>query len=136
MRIAITGATGFLGRYLLRRFTAAGHELRCWYRASSDRSGLDDCSQGIEWLPGELGDAAATQALEQGVDAVVHAGLARPSGSGFTASAQSDVLAFAERNVLGSLQLFQGAYAALYGLPYDAPGPAPPRLTAGAPAAP
>jgi soluble lytic murein transglycosylase len=30
---------------------------------------------------------------------------------------------------------FQGAYAALYGLPYDAPGPAPPRLTGGAPGA-
>src|SRR5262249_22453924 len=112
MRIAITGATGFLGRYLVRRFAADGHALRCWYRAGSNRSGLDDGAQAIEWLSGELGDAAAVHSLVQGVDAVVHAGLARPSGSGFTASAQSDVLAFAESNVLGSLQLFQAAYAA------------------------
>jgi nucleoside-diphosphate-sugar epimerase len=113
MRIAITGATGFLGRYFLHRFTAAGHDLRCWYRAGSDRSGLEDCAQALEWLPGELGNASAAHALVQGVDAVVHAGLARPSGtSGFTASAQSQVLAFAESNVLGSLQLFQAAYEA------------------------
>jgi nucleoside-diphosphate-sugar epimerase len=111
MRIAITGATGFLGRYLIRRFAAAGHELRCWYRSGSDRGGLEDCNQAIEWLRGELGDAAAGQALVQGVDAVVHAGLARPSGtSGFTTSAKRDVLAFAQSNVLGSLQLFQTAY--------------------------
>jgi len=112
MRIAVTGATGFLGRYLLRRFAAAGHALRCWYRAGSDRSGLEDCAGAIEWLPGELGDPGAVQALVKGVDAVIHAGVARPTGAGFTASAQSDVLAFAERNVLGSLQLFQAAYAA------------------------
>jgi nucleoside-diphosphate-sugar epimerase len=112
MRIAITGATGFLGRHLLRQFAAAGHRLRCWYRAGSDRSGLEDCSRAIEWLPGELGDSAAVQALVNGVDAVLHAGLARPVGTGFTASARSDILAFAERNVLGSLQLFQAAFAA------------------------
>jgi nucleoside-diphosphate-sugar epimerase len=112
MRIAITGATGFLGRYLVRRLAAAGHKLRCWHRAGSDCSGLEDCAQAIDWLPGELGNTAAVQTLVQGVDSVVHAGLARPSGSGFTASAQSDVLAFAESNVLGSLQLFQAAYEA------------------------
>ena len=112
MRIAVTGATGFLGRYLLRRFAAAGHALRCWYRAGSDRGGLEDCARAIEWLPGELGDTGAVQALVKGVDAVVHAALARPAVAGFTASAQSDVMALAERNVLGSLELFQAAYAA------------------------
>jgi nucleoside-diphosphate-sugar epimerase len=112
MRIAITGATGFLGRYLVRQLAAAGHQLRCWYRAGSDRSGLEECAGALEWLPGELGEAGAVHALVKGVDAVVHAGLARPTGTGFTASAQSDVLAFAESNILGSLQLFQAAYEA------------------------
>src|SRR5262249_23224152 len=88
------------------------HKMRCWYRAGSDRSGLDDCAQAIEWLPGELADVGAVQALVNGVGAVVHAGLARPARGGFTASAQSDLLTFAQRNVLGSLQLFQVAYAA------------------------
>ena len=37
MRIAVTGATGFVGRYLMRRLVAAGHQLRCWYRAGNER---------------------------------------------------------------------------------------------------
>src|SRR5262249_28070615 len=82
------------------------------HRAESDRSGLENCTQAIEWLPGELGDAAAVQVLVKGVDAVVHAGLTRPVGTGFTTSAQSDILAFVERNVMGSLQIFQSAFAA------------------------
>jgi nucleoside-diphosphate-sugar epimerase len=41
MRIAITGATGFLGRYLVAHFAAAGHACRCWYRPESDRGGFE-----------------------------------------------------------------------------------------------
>ena len=42
MRIAVTGATGFIGRYLVRELAAASHSLRCWHRAGSDRSGFGD----------------------------------------------------------------------------------------------
>ena len=41
MLIAITGATGFLGRYIVRRLASAGHRLRCWHRPASDRSGFE-----------------------------------------------------------------------------------------------
>jgi len=54
MKIAVTGGTGFIGHYILRRLAVAGHQLRAWYRVGSDRSGLEDCSDSIEWLPGEL----------------------------------------------------------------------------------
>jgi nucleoside-diphosphate-sugar epimerase len=40
MRIAITGAIGFLGRYLVRQLAEAGHQFRCWYRPDSDRGGF------------------------------------------------------------------------------------------------
>jgi thioester reductase-like protein len=51
MRVAITGATGFLGHYLVRQLTAAGLKLRCWHRAGSDRSGLEDCAKPLKGLP-------------------------------------------------------------------------------------
>lgn len=62
---------------------------------------------GLEWLPGELGDAAAADALVTGADAVVHAALFRP-GAGFR-GAEGDIVQFAELNVLGSLKLIEAA---------------------------
>src|SRR6266542_5540835 len=73
MRVAVTGATGFLGRYLVRQLVEAGHSLRCWYRPGSDRSGFGKVAEAVEWVPGQLGEAPATRELIQGADAVVHA---------------------------------------------------------------
>jgi nucleoside-diphosphate-sugar epimerase len=106
MKIAVTGGTGFIGHYLLRRLAAAGHELRAWYRPASDRTGLKDVAS-IEWSPGELNDQTATAALVAGCQAVVHAALYRP-GAGFR-GAEGDILEFAERNVLGTLRLIEAA---------------------------
>src|SRR5262249_44954319 len=72
MRIAVTGGTGFLGRYLVHRPAAPGHHLRCWRRPTSDMSGFGAAAGSIEWLTGRLGDASAAE-LVHGADAVVHA---------------------------------------------------------------
>jgi nucleoside-diphosphate-sugar epimerase len=112
MKIAVTGATGFLGRYIVRVLSAAGHQLRCWYRAGSDRSGFDDVASSLEWLPGELGDAGATRQLVDGADAVVHAAVqwqgARNRGSRSHGAAEP----FFGANLVGSLQLFETAFEA------------------------
>jgi len=102
MRIGITGATGFLGRYLVRHLQAAGHECRCWYRPESDRSGLPGS---IQWVPGQLGSETDCRELIQGVEAVVHAGLdwAHRRGQGH------DLLHFLQTNLMGSLQLMETA---------------------------
>jgi nucleoside-diphosphate-sugar epimerase len=112
MHVAITGATGFLGRYLVRHLTAAGHRLRCWYRPTSDRSGFGDLATTIEWLPGSLRDPASAEALVRRVDAVVHAALEWDRQGGFRASAQEDPEAFLEANLMGSLRLFRAAFTA------------------------
>jgi uncharacterized protein YbjT (DUF2867 family) len=80
MKIAVTGATGFVGRYLVRQLTGSGHTLRCWHRPSSDLADLE--SQPVEWILGDLNDPAASEQLVSGCDAVVHAALYRP-GKGF-----------------------------------------------------
>lgn len=108
--IALTGASGFLGRYVVQELVRQQQSLRCWHRPGSDRTGFVDLAEGIDWLPGELGDDAATQSLVEGCDAVVHAALHHPGG-GFRGG-EGDLVAFAERNVVGTLKLIEAARAA------------------------
>jgi nucleoside-diphosphate-sugar epimerase len=82
MRIAITGATGFLGRYLVRQFAEAGYQLRCWHRPGSDSGGFEKQADTIEWLPGSLEDQAAARELIRNADAVVQWEGPRNRGSG------------------------------------------------------
>jgi len=111
MLIAVTGATGFVGRYIVNHLLGAGRDVRAWYRDGSDRGGFDEAAPGrIEWVPGDLSDAASSKALVQGVGAVVHAALYRP-GPGFR-RAEGDLVAYAERNVVGSIRLMADARAA------------------------
>lgn len=112
MRIAVTGATGFLGRYVVRHLAQAGHQLRCWYRPSSDRGGFDEVAGAVEWQPGSLADHEAPAALVHGVEAVVHAALQWQGRGSFRVSGADDLLVFLEANFMGSIRLFQAAHAA------------------------
>jgi nucleoside-diphosphate-sugar epimerase len=109
MNVAITGATGFLGRYLVRLLAEAGHRMRCWYRPGSDRSGFEAIADRIEWLPGQLGDPAATQQLVQGADAVVHAAVQWEGPRNRGRGSHGEPSVFMGANLIGSLRLFQAA---------------------------
>lgn len=114
MRVAVTGATGFLGHYLVRQLAQAGHRLRCWYRIGGDRSGLAEVAKSIEWLPGYLGDPPAVDELIRGADAVVHAAIDwdGPRDRRREREQRGEMGDFLRKNLMGSLQLFQAAYAA------------------------
>ena len=109
MNIAVTGATGFLGRYIVNHLLGEGHTCRCWFRPNSDRGGFDEDSR-IDWIPGELGDREASQTLVRGTDAVVHSGVYR-IGAAFRGG-EGDLITFTEKNVLGTLQLIRAAQEA------------------------
>jgi len=66
MRLAITGATGFVGSSVLDAALAEGHAVRALARRDQPRR------QGVTWVRGDLNDTAALAALVQGADAVVH----------------------------------------------------------------
>jgi nucleoside-diphosphate-sugar epimerase len=107
MNIAVTGATGFLGRYIVQHLAQSGHACRCWFRPDSDRGGFDGRNDRIEWIPGDLTDTDSMAELLRGTDAVIHCALWRP-GSGFI-GAEGDVATFVERNVLASVRLIESA---------------------------
>lgn len=109
MRIAVTGGTGFLGRYILRDLVARGHLVRAWCRPTSDRSGLEDIQHAIEWVQGGLADENFIRELVEGCEAVVHAALDRP-GVGFR-GAEGDVAKFVATNVVGTIRLIEAAKA-------------------------
>ncbi len=108
MRIAVTGASGFLGRYIVNHLIDEGHSCRCWCRPTSSREGVR--SDGCEWIDGELGAAADCKKLVDGVDAVVHSALHHPGG-GFRGG-EGDLVEFCEKNIVGTIQLIEAARAA------------------------
>ena len=110
MKIALTGATGFIGNYIARELVSQGHELTCWYRSKTSRDHLSELSSGIEWMPGKLADQASSKSLVSNVDVVVHNAFWRP-GTGFR-GAEGDIVEFARQNILGTLQLIDASIAA------------------------
>ena len=81
--VALTGASGFLGRHLVRHFRAAGWRVRALLR----RPGAFDPEPGLDPVEGHIGDAGALAALVEAADVVVHcAGLTKaPSRAAFRA---------------------------------------------------
>ncbi|GAA0661122.1 nucleoside-diphosphate-sugar epimerase [Sphingomonas insulae] len=64
--LAITGATGFVGRALVDQVIAAGHRVRALTRRSQAPR------DGVDWIEGALDRPGSLAALVDGADAVVH----------------------------------------------------------------
>ena len=70
MLIAVTGATGFVGRHIVRTLLGRGHRVRALVRNPARAAAL--AAQGVELVPGDLADQQALSTLLDGVPAVIH----------------------------------------------------------------
>jgi UDP-glucose 4-epimerase len=79
--VALTGATGFVGKMTLDRLLEAGWQVRALTRRDQPKRA------GVTWVHGSLDDAASLAVLCEGADAVLHiAGVVNvPDAAGFEA---------------------------------------------------
>lgn len=95
--IAVTGGTGFLGGHALRIAGERGLRVRALARRSQPPR------DHVDWIAGDLGNAAALARLAQGVDAIVHvAGVINAP----------DDAAFVAGNITGTQAIVDAARAA------------------------
>lgn len=95
--VALTGATGFIGRHVARSLVDRGHRVRALTRSAPPTAETD-----IEWVRGDLGDAGSLKRLVDGCEVVVHcAGAVRGAS----------LRPFTEVNVEGTARLAKAALA-------------------------
>ena len=80
MRVAVTGATGFVGGHLLDLALGERHDVRALTRRAQPPR------KGVEWVLGALDDPAALASLVEGAESVIHvAGVISADAAGFEA---------------------------------------------------
>lgn len=68
--IALTGATGFVGKIVVRELLKKGYHIQALVRPGSHGKTVQD--DRIQWVEGTLGDLKSETALCKGVDMVIH----------------------------------------------------------------
>jgi nucleoside-diphosphate-sugar epimerase len=106
LNVAVTGATGYVGRFIVGRLIAGGAAVRAWRRPSSDLRGLPG---EIEWVEGDLSAPESSAPLLAGTDALVHAALHHLPGR-YRGGEGDDAARFLKTNVDGSIALLEAAH--------------------------
>ncbi len=124
MRIFITGATGFIGKHLLRRLSQTDHEARCLVRNPAKTAIVR--AAGATPVPGSLSDRAALRDGLRGCDWVFNL-------AGLYAMWHPDRRAFQRTNIEGTRNVMECALeagvskvvhistVAVYGKPAESP---------------
>ena len=105
MRVALTGATGIVGRFIAARLAAEGCDIVALARPESDRTGFDFP---VTWIEGNLNTEAAPDTLVEGADALVHSAYDHLPGH-YRGGEGNDVEGYWQTNLLGSLRLVHAA---------------------------
>ncbi len=103
--IAITGATGYVGRFVVAELQRRGMPIRALARSQSNRDGLE---QPVDWITGDLRTPDAIRQLVDRADAVVHLAYEHVPGK-YRNGEGDDLPAWLEANLNGSLQLLEAA---------------------------
>lgn len=104
MRVALTGATGIVGRFVAARLLAEGVDVRALARPGSDTRALDGC----RWVVGDMADEDALATLMEDADALVHCAFSHVPGR-YRGGEGSDRAAFWRSNLMAGISLLEQA---------------------------
>jgi UDP-glucose 4-epimerase len=105
VRLAITGASGFLGSVLTPHLAAAGHDVVALTRTLPQHE--DDGSADVEWVQGDLGSPHDTAGFVANADTVVHL-----AWTNTPLTSNAHLPSDANANILPTLTLIEGIRAA------------------------
>ena len=101
MKVAITGASGFIGAALVREAHARGHEVIALVRETSRRDHLESIVS--RFVVGTHEEARVHEELLDGADAVIH------NSFDWQSLKQGDLVEHMRSNMVGSIDLLQAA---------------------------
>jgi len=125
--VAVTGATGLVGRLLVQRLLDRGDRVRALTRRGADARSEQP---GLTWVEGRLDQREVLPELVRGSDAIVHAAYEDPGADGRDGRTPSEQ--WLETNLMASLRLLELAHTtthkqfvyasslAVYGHDFDA----------------
>ena len=108
MRVAVTGASGIVGRFVVARLLREGCEIAALARGSTDRGGFGGP---IDWIEGDVLDRGALGGLVGGADGLVHCAFEHLAGR-YRGGEGDDVAGFWRVNLGGTIDLLEAAAVA------------------------
>lgn len=103
--VAVTGATGYVGKFVVPRLLEKGFFVRALARPDSDRKGFNER---VVWVRGDMTTGAVGRKLVDGVDAVVHLAYSHLPGR-YRGGEGADLGGWLNANLNASVQLLLAA---------------------------
>jgi nucleoside-diphosphate-sugar epimerase len=106
MQVLVTGGSGFLGAWIVKRLAKSGHQIRI-FDIAANKSLVAEISgaaaEQIEWRTGDIIETDQVHDAADGCDAIVHlAGILTPD-------CKDDPIRGARINLIGTLNIFETA---------------------------
>jgi len=106
MKVLVTGGSGFLGAWIVKRLAQSGHQIRI-FDIAANKSLVAEIAGGfadsVEWRTGDIVEPDHVHGAAEGCDAIIHlAGILTPD-------CKTDPIRGAKINLIGTLNVFEAA---------------------------